>query len=348
MAAYYNEIEPTAILWLRAAMDAGIIAPGEIDTRPIQEVKADDLRGFTQCHFFAGIGGWSIALRKAGWDDTRPVWTGSCPCQPFSSAGKQKGKDDERHLWPVWYSLVRECRPSIVFGEQVSSAIAHGWLDDVYQGLESEGYAIGSAVLPACGVGKAHKRDRLWFVAESEGERDSRASRTGGEAFGRPATRDSNEPWGTSTERGTMGNAEYNGQFAAAQSGSQGQTIQHHAEGAHGSSQPAGAGNPHHVAYRFQPRLEGHTRYDCAAQRRQEPHGSITESDSFEWILCPDGKARPIKPGLRLLVDGLPGRLRKAALHGYGNAIVPQVAAEFIGAYMETLTALCGEYGRTE
>lgn len=165
---YYNENDPFAAQWLRNLIAAGLIASGDVDERSITEVRADDLKSYTQCHFFAGIGGWSYALRLAGWPDERPVWTGSCPCQPFSSAGNRKGKGDERHLWPVWFNLIRECRPATIFGEQVSSAIAHGWLDDVYQGLEGEGYAVGSAVLPACSVGAPHKRDRLWFVADSK------------------------------------------------------------------------------------------------------------------------------------------------------------------------------------
>ena len=87
MPAYYNENNRFAAQWLRNLIAAGDIAPGDVDERSITEVRPDDLRGYTQCHFFAGIGGWSAALRLAGWPDDRPVWTGSCPCQPFSAAG---------------------------------------------------------------------------------------------------------------------------------------------------------------------------------------------------------------------------------------------------------------------
>lgn len=171
MTAYYNEIEPKAAAALRALIEDGLIAPGDIDTRPIQEVQPDDLKGYTQCHFFAGIGLWSVALRWAGWCDDRPVWTGSCPCQPFSVAGKRTGKKDDRHLWPEWHRLIREHRPPILFGEQVSSAIAHGWLDELADDLEGQGYAIGSAEIPACSAGAFHKRERLWFVAHHHTER---------------------------------------------------------------------------------------------------------------------------------------------------------------------------------
>ena len=84
---YYNEFDPYAAQWLRNLIDAGHIPKGEVDSRSIKDVKASDLTGFVQCHFFAGLGGWSHALRLAGWPEDRPVWTGSCPCQPFSAAG---------------------------------------------------------------------------------------------------------------------------------------------------------------------------------------------------------------------------------------------------------------------
>jgi DNA (cytosine-5)-methyltransferase 1 len=174
MGAYYNENDPTAAAWLRQLITEGLITDGEVDIRSITDVQPADLVGFSQCHFFAGIGGWSYALQLAGWPDDRPVWTGSCPCQPFSTAGAKAGGDDSRHLWPAWFRLIRECRPDTVFGEQVESAITHGWIDLVSDDLEREGYAVGAVGLPACSVGAPHIRQRLWFVANTEGAEQSR------------------------------------------------------------------------------------------------------------------------------------------------------------------------------
>lgn len=163
MSAYYNEFDPFAAQWLRELIKCGFIADGVVDERSITEVKADDLKEFTQCHFFAGIGGWSYAMRLAGLSDDARLWTGSCPCQAFSVAGKQKGFDDERHLWPVFSKLIEECKPPVVFGEQVETAIKHGWLDLVQDDLEEYGYACASAVLPAACVGAPHIRHRLYW-----------------------------------------------------------------------------------------------------------------------------------------------------------------------------------------
>ncbi len=165
---YYNEIDPGAAAWLRELIADGQIPAGEVDERSIWDVRPGDLRGFTQCHFFAGIGGWAPALKLAGIPGDREVWTGSCPCQPFSSAGKGSGVTDERHLWPAWFHLIRECRPDLIFGEQVSAAIGHGWLDLVQDDLEGEGYDLAAFVIPACGVGAPHIRQRLWFVSSLE------------------------------------------------------------------------------------------------------------------------------------------------------------------------------------
>lgn len=126
MTAYYSEFDPYAAQWLRNLIEEGLIAPGDVDERDIRDVQPDDLKGYTQVHLFAGIGGWSAALRLAGWPDSRPVWTGSPPCQPWSAAGKQLGFHDERHLWPVFFDLIRGCNPPVVFGEQVANGIAVG------------------------------------------------------------------------------------------------------------------------------------------------------------------------------------------------------------------------------
>lgn len=173
-AAYYNEIDPYAAAWLRNLIAAGHIAPGDVDERSIVDVQPDDLKGYTQCHFFAGIGGWSYALRLAGWADDRAVWTGSCPCQPLSVAGKQRGHADERHLWPAFHRLITERRPSVVFGEQVASKIGQEWIAAVRADLETDRYACGAAIVPAFGVRAPHRRDRLWFVAHSERDKQSR------------------------------------------------------------------------------------------------------------------------------------------------------------------------------
>lgn len=162
---YYNEWDPQAAAWLRELIAERLIPRGLVDERSITEVEAGDLEGFTQCHFFAGIGGWPLALQLAGVDHKTPLWTGSPPCQPFSAAGKQLGQFDPRHLAPVFLDLIGECRPPRLFGEQVAPAIGKSWMCDLQAHLEGEGYAVGFAVLPACSVGAPHKRERLIFGA---------------------------------------------------------------------------------------------------------------------------------------------------------------------------------------
>lgn len=171
--AYYNENDPYAADWLENLIAGGHIAAGRVDRRSIKYVKPRDLHGYDQCHFFAGAGGWSLALRMAGWDDARQVWTGSCPCQPFSKSGRRRGFDDERHMWPHWFRLIRECRPATIFGEQVAGA--GQWIDKLFADLESLDYACGAADLPAACAGSPQARQRLWFVADA-----SRRWREGG------------------------------------------------------------------------------------------------------------------------------------------------------------------------
>ena len=158
---YYNEYDPAACEWLRELMKKGSIPEGDIDERSIADVGPDDLKRYTQCHFFAGIGGWAYALRLAQAQDLE-CWTGSCPCQPFSAAGKKRGTKDERHLWPEFFRLIAERRPPIILGEQVEDAVAHGWLDLVSSGLEAEGYACGS-IYGTHSVGAPHHRQRLYW-----------------------------------------------------------------------------------------------------------------------------------------------------------------------------------------
>jgi DNA (cytosine-5)-methyltransferase 1 len=186
---YYNEFDPNAAAWLRQLIADKQIPDGVVDDRSITEITPHDLKGFIQCHFFAGVGGWPLALRIAGVSEDRPLWTASLPCQPFSTAGKQDGTADDRHLWPVFERLVRECRPPTILGEQVSSKLARDdWFPGVCMDLEALGYAVFGADLcaPCAGeigegrivrgdqdswerivIGAPHIRQRLYWVADS-------------------------------------------------------------------------------------------------------------------------------------------------------------------------------------
>ncbi|WP_454826077.1 DNA cytosine methyltransferase [Paraburkholderia xenovorans] len=185
MTAYYNEIDPYAAQWLRNLIARGHIAAGEVDERSIEDVRPDDLRGFTQCHFFAGIGGWPLAFRLAGWPDDRPVWSGSAPCQPFSAAGEGLGFADERHLWPLYFHLIKERRPSEIYGEQVAAAAK--WLILVRSDLEALGYAVGAMPIEAASAGADHFRDRYFFMGHANGSRKLQPERPIAKQWGRPA-----------------------------------------------------------------------------------------------------------------------------------------------------------------
>lgn len=304
MTAYYNEFDPFAADWLEELIKDGLIAPGVVDRRSITEVEPNDLKEFTQCHFFAGIGGWSYAARLAGWSDDRPMWTGSPPCQPFSTAGNRKGKDDLRHLWPVFFNLIRECQPPTIFGEQVASAIRDGWFCDLHADLEAEEYASGMVVLPACSVGAPHKRDRLFYFAKCLADSNNSGQST---SDGRRKMRQQPEARNNARGCGTNGplpnterldNTQYKG-------------LERHAWDVNGSREQSPADRP-----------------DTSTSI------SVDWSDTY-YPEFRDGKYRPvpIEPSLFPLAHGIPNRV--GALRGAGNAIVPQVGAEVIRAFME-------------
>lgn len=165
MSVYYNENDPYLCQWLKNLMAAGVIPAGDVDDRDIRSVSADDVRGYTHCHFFAGVGGFAYAARLAGWPDDAPLWTGGFPCQPFSVAGNQRAQADDRHLWPELHRLIAQARPALFLGENVAGLIALG-LDGVLADLEAEGYASRAVVVPACAVNAPHRRDRVWIVGQ--------------------------------------------------------------------------------------------------------------------------------------------------------------------------------------
>ena len=460
--AYYNENDPFAAQWLRNLIAAGHIAPGDVDERSIVDVRPGDVRDYTQCHFFAGIGIWSSSLRDAGVRDTDHVWTGSCPCQPFSAAGQRGGFADERHLWPAFFHLIKECRPAIVLGEQVASPDGLQWLDLVSSDLEGTGYAVGAADLCAAGIavaagetevgqptlewirgavqscpdpflaaelrdyaewfdreagiGPAHIRQRLCWMAYASGQRrqqiGSRAS--GDEAThgwqsngdhviagdgatrsmadadegqcGRIADREGRQSnrapagwqqgygefesgratgWladstsdGRREERAVAGRfaagdrtqglttglvpsgaafglADSDGRNAGAEwqqsSGQHGQQPQDCTVGAWcGSARVMGDAND--------TRSQGRSEHRDGADQWLARPTSLAGWTRADWIICADGKARPIEPGTQPLAHGQSNRVGR--LRAYGNAMHRAKITQFILAADEAIGAL--------
>jgi DNA (cytosine-5)-methyltransferase 1 len=296
---YHNDNDPFVIEWIKNLARAEHLPHGTFDARSIREITKDDVRRYTQAHFFAGIGGWPLALRYAGWPEDAEVWTGSCPCQPFSSAGRQRGAEDERHLWPEWFRLIEQCRPPAVIGEQVDGPLGRAWLDAVFADLEGSGYSVGAAVLPAAGVGAPHQRHRIYWVAIADGER---LERVRVQLRERAARQTMPEARGRGTDGGV-------GDASSSRDGRNAGEV-------------------------------------SGAQEDRRPHGrepDVVEPpgwDDPDWIPCRDHRHgivyRPVESGLEPLASGISNRLGR--LRAYGNAIVPEVAATFIGAVVDVLT----------
>lgn len=355
MTAYYNEIDPYCAAWLRNLIAADLIPPGDVDTRSITDVQPEDVRGYTQCHFFAGIGGWGLATRLAGWPDERPIWTGSCPCPPFSVAGKKKNCPrcgngvvpcprrtgyfictvcdhawfaDGRHLFPEFWRLIADCHPPTIMGEQVAGEDGRIWFAGVRAALEICAYAVGGADITSAGVGAPNIRNRMYWVADatSDGYKRSGGSRRrrNGLANGGTIVRISDSYIARleirprkARQRGTVRN--------------KGATTTAHCIG-------DGRLDDSAVARRSETEPDAVEAVRNGARREQPERRGCDGRPSFwdEYAVIgpdPEGKYRRIEPGTSPLVTRLPGHVGQ--IRAYGNAINPQVAAEVIAAYLD-------------
>jgi DNA (cytosine-5)-methyltransferase 1 len=357
MSAYYNENDQFCCAWISNLMDAGMITPGVIDDRSIEDLNPDELRGYKRAHFFAGIAVWDYALNQAGWpDDSATTWTGSCPCQGFSASGQRGGFSDKRHLWPTWFRLIRECRPDTIFGEQVASKDGLAWLDVVSADVENAGYAIGTVDTCAAGVGAPHIRQRLYFVADSQScdrrlsihEREPQQART--QSLRRGAVSRMAQPCSEQNKPATA-----RGFYADPCSDSPASVLEYPADNGHARRTSEESIESQGTSSRAPKQRSGitgklgdseHAGYDRSktGQAKSEGYGQerrIFDGAGFtnglwrdaEWIYCRDEKWRAVEPSTFPLAHGTTNRVGR--LRGYGNAINAQVAQAFIESYLE-------------
>jgi DNA (cytosine-5)-methyltransferase 1 len=293
---------------------------------------------------FSGIGGFDLAAEWMGWDnkfhcDINPfsrklcsfywpkaesyedikttdfrIWrgkidvlSGGFPCQPFSTAGKRMGKEDERHLWPYMLQAIRDIRPKYVVGENVRGLL--NWsdglvLEEVYADLEGEGYEVETFVLPAVSVNAPHRRDRVWIIAHANSDARRSESSEGGR---------------------TESQADSDGESSI-----------------HLGSEPNGnegiASNTKRL--RLELGQDATDLHSIGSQTQGERNQSAVNITSDDNVHSEQGGPSeiwdgfPIKSPLCSGDDGLPTELdglalpkwRKESIMGYGNAIVPQIA----------------------
>jgi DNA (cytosine-5)-methyltransferase 1 len=310
----------------------------------------------THLDLFSGIGGFALAakwngFRTVGFCDNEPYaqavlkkhWpdvpvqgdirevrgdlyagvtllTGGFPCQPFSVAGKQRGKGDDRYLWPEMLRVIREARPTWIVGENVAG-IVNMALDQVHTDLEAEGYEVESIIIPACAVDAPHRRDRVWIVGHAKFNGLAPTKE------GRGLLNQSKESGGQIEKRQPSGAGGASADVADANSGQLGQCepesqpIQMFGEG----GERVGAVADSIIQRR------------CGRDSEREDAKDAWQSPGNPWNHAGGMATWLPEPNVGRVAHGVPNRVAK--LRGLGNAIVPQVAAKII-RYIAQLEAI--------
>lgn len=293
---------------------------------------------------FSGIGGFSLGLERAGmktvafceidtfcqkvlkkhWPDVPihdditkldgkeyagsiDVICGGFPCQPFSVAGKQRGKDDNRYLWPEMLRIVSEAKPTWFIGENVPGIINLA-LEQVCTDLEAQGYEVQTLIIPACAVNAPHKRSRTWIIAHTNRENES------------------NMPLNVAERLAS--NAQYSGWNATAQQGSDGETICGIKKGKESTSESERIYISASMAYSNSEGLQGwdvtgsYTKKNPRIKSRSQSKRNSPEDRSKQW---------DVESSVGRVVNGVPGRVDR--LRALGNAVVPQIP-EILGRYI--------------
>lgn len=283
------------------------------------------------------------------WRGRIDVLTGGFPCQPYSTAGKRLGKEDDRHLWPEMLRAIREIKPKYIVGENVAGIVSwNGGLvfNEVQVDLENEGYEVQPIILPAASVNAPHRRDRVWFVANAIDSTDKRGSGTNESESEEERLQERNGiqlPEKSSTVRSEVDSFIANSDHTRADNSMRvkrtGQEVDHRQEGQplSESRQDGGDGNA----------SDSHSK---GLQRRQkinewEELNTKSGRDAFKFRASGKsngGRTRcyfknfPTQSPICSRDDGFSDRLdgitfpkwRNESIKGYGNAIVPQVAFE--------------------
>lgn len=360
----------------------------------------------THGSLFSGIGGFDLAAEWMGWENVFhceiaefprkvlkyhfpksicyedikktdftkhrgeiDIISGGFPCQPYSNAGKRKGKEDDRHLWPEMLRVIREVQPRFVVGENVSGLLTwnNGMVfHEIITDLENEGYETQAFLIPACATNAPHRRDRIWFVANSNGTKQrndigenirqegeiwrGKEINVFGELRGDGNATDTNSRGLEGTEKSGWNciNVERKSQFGITTDTDNGsglrntvQTRRTEFEELHDS--PSNATDTDGKGLQRRPHSYGRKKYDKKRGTDGSNIGAISENNNRYSIS--DFSNFPTQSPICGGDDGIPTELdgiafskwRNESIKGYGNAVVPQVVYQIFKAIEQSI-----------